>query len=427
MKLDSKNNSVITLFIIGLLNLMLLSCNSDNDSAALARAVYLESQRAQGTIIESVTIIGAQTRLKPGETHQLSASGIDSNEDQRDVTNELTWSSSDITIATVNSNGLVTAVDSTIINFGIVTITGTTINDIYDEGEISVSDVEVSGITLMQKTPESGSVVTCIDASFSGDVRYEDGYLSLNSIKDMTFTLNEETNATISEEGILSTASSVVEDIIIEAKIDNITDQLTITADPSDLDVINALIDDTVSTLITMTVGERIQVNAQANIVADETAYNIDNNIMWLLDDAEIMGITNVDENKGSLLALKPGTTQLIGACGGKNSNTIIDIQGDADLDEITINDGASTIFLATNQSVDLILTASYSTTPANLNVSEFASWNTFDSSLITTEFIYAGTNAVRYRVTSTLSETGAAIISVTYDDITTRVDIIVE
>jgi len=429
MNLVNHNNSIITLTFICLLSVILSACQSDNDSDALARAVFLESQRAKGTIIEEVTILGGQTRLKPGESHQLSASGIDSNGDQRDITNEneFIWSSSDTNIATVNSRGLVTAVASTTVNLGVVIIAGTTINDIYGEGEISVSDEKVNGIILKQKTPESGDIVTCIDASFNGDVSYEDGYLSLNTIKDMIFILNEGSTATISEKGILSTTNNEVENITIEATIDNIADQLTITADPSNLEAINAIIDGTASNLITMNVGERIQVSAQATIVADETAYNIDNNITWLAGGEETIGITDSGDNKGSLLALKSGTTQLMGNCGDKSSNTIIDIQGSTELNDIIINDGEATITLAKNQSVDLILTANYSTTPSRLNVSEFAAWNTFNNNLITTELVYTGTNAARYRITNTGSDIGAAIITVNYDNLVTRVDIIIE
>ena len=153
MRFINKNKSIVTHTLIYLISLLLSACGSDNDSKALAQAVFLESQRAQGTIIESVTIIGDQTRLKPGETHQLSASGIDSNGDQREITNELIWSSNDETIATVNNKGLVTAVASSSVNSGIVTIVGTTVNSIYGEGEISVSDAKVNGIILKQKTP----------------------------------------------------------------------------------------------------------------------------------------------------------------------------------------------------------------------------------------------------------------------------------
>lgn len=427
MRFINKNKSIVTHTLIYLISLLLSACGSDNDSKALAQAVFLESQRAQGTIIESVTIIGDQTRLKPGETHQLSASGIDSNGDQREITNELIWSSNDETIATVNNKGLVTAVASSSVNSGIVTIVGTTVNSIYGEGEISVSDAKVNGIILKQKTPESGNITTCIDASIHGDVSYEDGYLSLNTIKDMTFTLNEETNAIINENGILSTTSEFIENITVEAKIENVTDTLTVIADPTNLDEINALVDNKITTLIAMNVGERIQVNSQASITTDESEYDIDNNITWLTDEPGKIGITNNGDNKGSVFAIKPGIAQLSGACGNKSSNTVVDIKGNADLAEIIINDGASSITLVKNQSVDLILTANYTTEPASLNVSEFAAWNTFDSNLINTEFIYAGTNAVRYRVTNVSNEVGTAIILATYDNITARVDIIIE
>ena len=78
--------SVTALFIISV-----TGCGSESDTTDLAKAIQLDKLRSEGTIIESVKIVGDQQRLKPGETLQLSATGIDSNGDKRDITSELTW------------------------------------------------------------------------------------------------------------------------------------------------------------------------------------------------------------------------------------------------------------------------------------------------------------------------------------------------
>ncbi|XQF90328.1 hypothetical protein ACOBV8_00520 [Pseudoalteromonas espejiana] len=67
------------LSIISILLIAATGCGSDSESADLKKAVTLEELRTEGTIIESVTIINNQTRIKAGEQFQLKAMGIDSN------------------------------------------------------------------------------------------------------------------------------------------------------------------------------------------------------------------------------------------------------------------------------------------------------------------------------------------------------------
>ncbi|WP_057830269.1 Ig-like domain-containing protein [Colwellia sp. TT2012] len=424
-----KNLSKITLVALAITTTLLTGCESDNNSAELAKAVELEKQRTLGTIIESVTITNAQTRLKAGETHQLSATGIDSKDAVRDVTNELTWTSSDTTIATVNSKGLVTAVANSEVNQGTVIITGSTINDITGEGEISVSDVAVSNISLKQTSPESGHINTCFDASIKGDVGYEDGYISLNTVKDMTFSLDSATSAVINKEGTLYTSAAGIENITITAKVNNISAQLIVTADAKDLDTIDILQDDKTTTFITLNIGERIQVNAQAKLIATVSTdtFIIDSTITWSQADAGYIGITATGDNKGTLFALKPGVTQLIGSCGGKKSIATIQVKGAAALDGIQINAGEDILIIAPLQSIELTLTANYTSTPTSLNVSEFAQWSINGSNLLEAELSNLGTDIASYTLTSTKNSVGFAFVSVIYQGITRSVRIEIE
>ncbi|WP_340676832.1 Ig-like domain-containing protein [Paraglaciecola sp.] len=414
---------------VALICITIVGCDSENNSADLAKAIKLESQRAQGTIIELVTIVGDQTRLKPGESHQLRATGIDSNGETRDITNELSWSSSDSAIARVDNKGIVTAIASSMVNRGIVTITGTTINDIYDEGEMSVSDAAVTSITLKQASPETGNINTCIAARIKGDVGYADSYTSLNTVKDMSFSLDDNTSAKIDSNGILYTSSATIEHTSITAKIANISGLLTVTADPQNLQSLDIVFNDKVTTLLSLNVGDRVQVNGQVNLAGDaaKNHFNINKTVSWSQLDPRYAGITSIGENKGTILALKPGVTQLIGSCGGHQAIATLEVKGEAKLDSLQINEGKESITLAPLKSIELTLKANYTSTPASINVSEFSSWTINGSRVLKAEFVALGTDKASYKLTSTSNTSGVAIVSATYDGITSSVHINIE
>jgi len=417
----------LSAFIITSSVFILSGCNTGDDAKNLTKAVDLEIQRSLGTIVEVVTITGDKKRLKVGETHQLNATGLDSNGDTRDITNELTWASSNTEIATVNSKGLVTAKASSESNQGIVTITATTINDIFGEGEISVSDVNVTGLTLQQFLPESGNVLTCIDAKITGNVAYQDGYQSLNTVTDINFSVDEESTAVINNDGMLYTSNALLENTTITGEIGDILAQLTVMADPSYLDSIEILLANEVMTKLSFTVGERIKVNAQANLTTTVAAANIDNSISWQQRDTNLLGITNQGDNKGTLLALKPGISEVSAICGGKTSTVTVEIEGNAELEAIQINDNIEEIILAKNESIELTLTASFTDNTTTLNVSEFADWNLNGSSAVVAELIATGTDTATYKISNVSSSADEAILSVTYEDIVKNIDITLE
>jgi hypothetical protein len=424
------NLSKITLLGLAITSTFLTGCDSDNNSDELARAVELEKLRANGTIIEEFEITNGQMRIEAGETHQLIAIGLDSKGNTRDVTSELTaWSSSDETIATVSSKGLVTGVKNSDIDQGKVTITGTTINDILGEGEISISDVAVSSITLKQTSPETGHIQTCIDASISSDVRYTDDYLSLNTIKDMTFTLDNQTSAVIDTNGMLYTSAEGIENTTITSTIGAITAELIVTADPKDLDTIDILLADEIQTVINLNIGDRIKVNAQANLldtVSTET-FDIDPSIDWQQLDNGLTGITNTGENKGTILALKAGVTELLGVCGGKDAKVILTVKGDAKLTDTQVNEGEDIITIKPLASAELILTGNYDASPTSVNVSEFAKWEIIGKDIVELELISAGLSSAHYKITSTSTSEGSVVISVIYDGIVNSVQIDIE
>lgn len=220
--------NVSKLFSISLIVSAILGCGSETDSTQLAKEVELEKLRQEGTIIESLSIENYQVRLKEGDTHQLKVTGIDSNGESRDVTNEITWKTSDESIAKINSNGLLTALKNSPSSQGLITISATTINDISDEKQISIADVAAESINLKQVIPATGSINTCTPGRVSADITYVDGYTALNSLRDINLSVDENTTAKINQQGFVYTSAAAVESTVITAAIGNVTDQLSV-------------------------------------------------------------------------------------------------------------------------------------------------------------------------------------------------------
>ena len=92
------------------------------------------------TDVETVTITAeGSTTLKVSETVQLTATVMPETSTDKNVT----WSSGNEKIATVDANGLVTAVSE-----GVAVITATTSNRLYDSVTITVVETQVTSITL---------------------------------------------------------------------------------------------------------------------------------------------------------------------------------------------------------------------------------------------------------------------------------------
>ncbi len=397
--------------------LLLSGCNSSGDSESLATAITIESQTAQGTLLKDIAITGGNIRIKAGDVHQLKATGTDENNDIRDISNELIWSSSNVNVATVNNQGLVTAVANSTDNQGIVIIRATSINQLYTETEVSINDTPVSGISLKQSLPVTGSINTCIDATISADILYEDGYQASNSIQELSFSLNENSNASISSSGILFTYGDIVEDITITANIGDLSDSLIVTSDPSNLRLIDIFIDNESTSIISMNVGDRLLVNAKAQLFSTpDDFHDIKGSVKWQQEHHEFSGLTTTGENKGSILALKPGFTQLDAICGAKKDVALLKVAGTAELEKIQINDGLDIISLKVGQSTSLTLSAMFSGT-SNLNVSEFAQWSINASPLLKTELKAHGTEEAYLELTSVSNTTGVATISAAYDN----------
>jgi hypothetical protein len=194
---------------------------------------------------------------------------------------------------------------------------------------------------------------------------------------------------------------------------------LLVQADPADLASIDILVANENTTSLSLNIGQRVKVSADAklfNTPAGES-FNIDPSIQWQQRDSGYTGVTSEGTNKGTILGLQQGFTELIASCGGKQAIAVIEINGDANLENIQINNGEESIVITPESSTSLTLTANYDDTPNSLNISEFASWQVSDNNIISLELISAGLSSAYYQVTSNSSSAGSANIIVSYDE----------
>ena len=142
--------------------------------------------------LSSILIVPVSNALVPGQTRQLVATGVYSDGSSQDLTSQVSWSSSNQLIATVNASGLLTAIAA-----GQATITATS-GSASGTASVNVSSVVLASIIV---TPANVSLATGQTHQFAANGVFSDG-----STTDITNSVVWETDAhavaTISQAGL---------------------------------------------------------------------------------------------------------------------------------------------------------------------------------------------------------------------------------
>lgn len=142
--------------------------------------------------VASFTISPLNTSIKPAATQQYSASGVFGDGSTRDITSTVTWASSNPAIATIDANGLATAVA-----IGNTTITATD-NSMKQSTTLTVSNKVVSSITI---SPTNSTVLTGSTQQFTATATYSDN-TTATVTTSATWTSSNTAAATINSSGL---------------------------------------------------------------------------------------------------------------------------------------------------------------------------------------------------------------------------------
>lgn len=151
-----------------------------------------------GPTLTTVTVGPSTPSIAVGKTQQMTATGTYDNGTTDTVTDSASWSTSDVTIATVSSTGLVTGVAS-----GTATISATL--DAVS-GSTTVN-VEVANLTSISITPTSPSISSGDTQQFTATGILQNG-TTVDLTSSVTWASSNTAAATIDSSG-LATALTV--------------------------------------------------------------------------------------------------------------------------------------------------------------------------------------------------------------------------
>ena len=136
----------------------------------------------------------SNTSIQPGGTQQFTATGTFGNGGTGDVTSQSKWTSSDPSVASVDSNGLATGVQ-----FGSVTITAHC--QCYTANNTLTVSSQTVSLTSITVTPANPTISVGRTQQFTATANYSNN-TSSNITGSATWTSSDTTIATISSGGL---------------------------------------------------------------------------------------------------------------------------------------------------------------------------------------------------------------------------------
>jgi uncharacterized protein YjdB len=253
----------------------------------------------------SIGVTPPNPSIAKGTTQQFTATGIFSDASTQDLTSQVRWASSDLTVSTISNSGLSIAntVGTTAIYASFGTVTGTTVLTITNAVLVSIS------ITPPNPGKAMGTTQQFTATGYFSDSTHQD--LTMDS----TWTSSDDSIATVSDQtaskglgyavdsGFLGSAS-----VTITAAYGGISGTTEFTVTPATLDSISITAAENV-----MPKGTTQQLTA-TGIFSDGTTQNITTSALWTSADTGSVSVSNAEETAGIVTALSTGVNVVITA-----------------------------------------------------------------------------------------------------------------
>lgn len=320
--------------------------------------------------LESIEIIGAVDIIKKGQTTQLE---VVFNPTDTTDNKDITWSSSDTSIATVSANGTVTALKD-----GVVTITATvgTKTDTYD---ITVQEIKLTAIsmqeTMMVHKGETDSLTVT--------------YIPSNTTDDTMVTWSSSDESVVTVDGNGTVYGKKVGAAIVTAKIGSLFAQCMVTVDAP----LKEIVPNSSKLELTKNQTSLITYRFNPEDTTDEK------NVTFLSSDSSVVTV----DTDGKVTAKKAGTATIT-LTGSNNISAVIEVTvKEISIDEIVL-DKESTI-------VEAGETASLQATikpENNTDDDQTIIWSSSDETVATVEVDANDSSKVTIKAT----EGGTAVIT---------------
>ncbi len=173
-------------------------------------------------VLTSISVTPQSSTVQIGGTQQLTATGVNDDSSTSTLTN-VTWTTSDMTIATVSSTGVVTGVAN-----GTATITATS-GAITGTATVNVGNAGVASITI---SPTNPFITSGQQQAFTATATTAGGQ-TLNVTSTAQWTSSNPSVATISPQGVaIGQQVSAAETTTITVAVGSVSASTTLTVNP---------------------------------------------------------------------------------------------------------------------------------------------------------------------------------------------------
>jgi hypothetical protein len=378
-----------------------LATSVTDGSTTITATLGLISGNTMLTVLDihliSIAVTPANPSIALGTTERFIATGTFDDASTQDLTDQVTWDSSDVGVATISnadgSEGLATSVVD-----GPTTITATL-------GLISgntLLTVTPATIVSVEVTPLAPSIVDGNEQQFVAMGTFSDA-----SVQDITADAVWDSSdvgvATISNaDGSEGLATSVTDGVTtITATFDFVSDNTTLTVTPAELVSI-----DVTPTTQTIGIGVTLQFTATGTYT-DETTQDITTSVTWSSSNTAKATISNAGGSEGLATAVANGSTTITATLGLISDNTLLTVAKILDYVEIT----PTTPTLKKNKNRQLKGRAYYSDGTNSNKTADITRWTSSNEAVI--KMNYGGT-AGKVRA---LTNSGTSTITFTYTE----------
>ena len=341
--------------------------------------------------LQSIAVTPAGTNLPIGETEQFTATGTYSDKSTQNLTNQVTWASSDISWDTISSAGLAKAVSP-----GPVTISAT-VGGITGSTALTVTAAVLQSIAV---TPAGTSVPAGETEQFTATGTYSDKSTQ-NLSNQVTWASSDITWATINSAGLATAVSPGP--VTISATLDGITGSTALTVTAAVLQSIAVT-----PANPSIALGSTEQFTA-VGTYSDHSTQALTTQVTWASATASAATISNVSGSQGLATGVATGTSTISAAVDGVTGSTVLTVRA-AVLQSIAVTPANPSVAAGLTEQFTAVGTYSDNSTQALTTQVTWASANTSVATISSA----AGSQGLATAVATGTSSISAALAGVT-------------
>ncbi len=353
-------------FIAGVDSLGLVT-GSGIGQATVTATLGAISRSATLTVTNAITtalqVIPPTASLPKGAKLQFQAIATFSDNSSQDVTNQVNWNSSDISVATIDLNGEATAFSEggSDISANFLGVTSNTVLLVVTNATVSSIQVVLNG--------GSGNLAKGSSVQFNAQAVLSDGS-TLDVSSQAAWFSSDQTKVTINAQGLAT--GIAVGTSTISASLNGVTSAGTV------LTVTNATVTQIQITppSLTLAKGTKGKLTAIATY-SDNSTQDVSSQVVW---NSSNIGVATINLS-GEVSAVSNGSATLTGRVGAVTSNGVSLSVTNASVNQIDLSATAST--LAAGTKAQLTAVASYSD-GSSQNITPLVSWSSSDSDVAT-------------------------------------------